>query len=127
MKEEVVDEVLEVEVEETVKETVKEEVAEEKALGTGQSQRVFLGSGRRGPSRTCHGTPPSWPAPTPQTSTTPSLSPRRVRFGLSVFDAPCGSQIFGAGEVGTGGRGGGVHRDKPLRVGGGFHGPGAGN
>ena len=81
------DEVVEVEVEETVEEKVKEEVeeekvVEEKATGAGQGLRAV---GRQGPSSTCHGTPPSWLASTPQSSTTPSWSPRRVRFGLSVF------------------------------------------
>ena len=91
--EEVEDEVVvvEAEVEETVDETVKEEVeekvVEEKAVEGGQLLRVFFGTRDVGAihAMTGHGTRPSWLAFTPQTCTTPSSSPRRVRFGLSVF------------------------------------------
>ena len=88
-----VDEVVEVEVEaeEMVEETVKEEVEAKVVVetgvggGGGVARVFFCGRGMRGPSRTCHGTRPSWLAPSPKTWTTPSSSPRRVWFGLSVF------------------------------------------
>ena len=97
VKEEEVDEVVEVEVraEEMEEGMVREEVEAKVVVetpargggGGGVSQwlRTMMVSRMRGPSRTCHGTRLSWPAPTPQTWTPPSSSPQRVRFGLSGF------------------------------------------
>ena len=92
VKEEEVEEVVEVEVEaeempeEMVKEEVEGKVVVETAVGGGGGAEGFVGDpGMRGPSRTGHGTTPSWLASTPQIWTTPSSSPWRVRFGLSVF------------------------------------------
>ena len=85
VKKEVRDEVAEVEVEAMVEVKVDEKVVKENSVELGESLRVFGGGRRVGSSGTCHGTPPSWQALTPQTLTTPSSSPRRVRFGLSVF------------------------------------------
>ena len=85
MKEELDAEVVEVEAEEMVEETVKEAVEEKVVVRAGQWLRGFLGRGRRGPYRTCHGTRPSWLASTPQTWTTPGDCPP----GESGLDSPC--------------------------------------
>ena len=68
---------------------------------------------------TCHGTRQSSPAPTPQTWTPPSSSPRRVRYGLSGFCwCGCTTGCWGrGGGYGWTGGGGVVHLDKPLRQG----------
>ena len=82
VKEEEVEEVVEEMVEETVKEEVEAKEMVETGVGGGGGWGFFWGRGMRGPSMTCHGTRPPWLAPTPQTWTTPSSSPRRVRFAL---------------------------------------------
>ena len=71
------------------------------------------------PSRTCHGTRQFWLAPTPQTWTAPSSSPRRVRYGLSGFCwCGCTTGCWGrGGGCGWTGGGGVVHLDKSLRLG----------
>ena len=60
-----------------------------------------------------------WP-PAPKLGPPPSRPPGESGLDSPFFDATGASKDFGVGEVGMGGRGGGVvHLDKPLRVGGG--------
>ena len=116
-----------VEVEETVEEKVKEEVeakvvedkvVEEKVVWAGQWLRVLWGGQDGGVHRTLP-RDPAVMAPTPQTSTTPSSSPRRALLDSPFFDVPCASQSFVAGEVGVGGRGGGGAPEQTPADGGG--------
>ena len=105
VNEEEEDEVVEVEVEaeEMEEGMVKEEVGAKVVVetprgGGGSGSWGLWGRGVWGPSTTCHGTWLSWLAPTPQTWTPPSLSPRRVRSGLSGFCCSgCTSGCWGRG------------------------------
>ena len=121
------DEVVEVDVEETVEEKVKEKVVAEKAVRTGQGLRVFL-SGQGGG---VHPGPAVGPCrlgrpPPPKPRPPPPRPPGDSDLDSLFFDASFASQNFGAGQVVVGGRGGGgVHEDKPLRVGG-LQGPSGG-
>ena len=127
VKEEVVDEVVEVQVEaeEMVEETVKEEVeakvvVETAVGGGGDWLRFFGGRGMRGPSRTCHGTRPSWLTPSPKNMDQHLLvPPESPVWTPRFFDAAGASKACGGGEVGMGGRGGGGPRGQAHAAGGG--------
>ena len=96
-------------------------MVQEKVTGVGQWLRGFLGGlGPRGPSWTCHGTPPSWLAPSSKPQPPPSPSPGQSNLDSLLFDAPLYHKIFGQYRWAWA---------KPLRVGGGagLQGPGGGN
>ena len=125
-EEEVMDEVVELDVEaEDMEQGIVKEEEEAKVVaapaGGGVSQwlRGMMGSRDAGALQD-----PPWDpallAPSPQTWTPPSSSPRRVRYGLSRFCwCGCTTAAVGGGAVGMGGRGGGCPPGQAAAPGGG--------